>query len=118
VRVKLDENVTVATVRLFAAAGHEAATVTDEELSGAPDEELLDVCRREGRLLVTFDLGFGDIRAHPPGTHPGVVLVRLADQQPTVVVGVLRRFLDDHDLDQLVGALAVVTHDRVRIRRP
>lgn len=44
-------------------------------------------------MLVTFDLGFGDIRAYPPASHSGVVLLRLADQRPDVVADVLGRFL-------------------------
>lgn len=117
-KIKLDENVTVAALDLFASFDHQAHSVHDEAMTGAPDLELLDVCRREDRLLVTFDLGFGDLRAHPPGTHRGVVLLRLPDQQPDAVLAVLRRLLKSHDLDQLTRCLVVVTNERVRIRRP
>ena len=117
-KVKLDENVTVAATRVLTAAGHEAETVTGQGLSGTADETLLAACRREGRVLVTFDLGFGDIRAHPPGTHAGVVLLRLSDQQPQAVVDVLGRLLAVHDLDELAGALVVVSDKHVRVRRP
>ena len=36
-------------------------------------------------MLVTFDLGFAEVRAYPPGTHPGVLALRLSDQQPAAV---------------------------------
>ena len=68
-------------------------------------------------MLVTFDVGFGNLRAYPPGTHNGIVLLRLADQRPDATLDVLRRFLIGHALDDLAGALIVVSDDRVRIRR-
>lgn len=116
-RVKLDENVTVRAKSLFAEAGHEADSVTDEGMTGVHDDRLLAVCVREHRLLVTFDVGFGDVRAHAPGTHAGVVLMRLRDQQPAATLDVLRRVLATHDLDSFAGALVVVTDENVRIRR-
>ncbi|MGH8895771.1 MAG: DUF5615 family PIN-like protein [Egibacteraceae bacterium] len=78
--------------------GHKADSVPDEELTGAPDPTLLDACRREERILVTFDVRFGYVRVYPPDTYPGILLLRLADQQPDAVRHVLRRFLADHDL--------------------
>jgi predicted nuclease of predicted toxin-antitoxin system len=77
VKVKLDENVTVVASSVLTAAGHDADTVSDERLTGVDDETLLQVCQREQRMLITFDVGLGDVRAHPPGSHHGVVLLRL-----------------------------------------
>jgi len=33
--------------------------------------------RRDERFLITQDLDFSDIRQFKPGTHPGLLLVRL-----------------------------------------
>lgn len=116
-RIKLDENITVLAADVLSRAGHhDVHSVPDEAITGAPDAALWSVCQREHRMLVTFDLGFGDVRSYPPGTHYGVVLLRLTDQQPDVVLDVLRRFLATHDLDALAGCLVVVDDHRVRIR--
>jgi predicted nuclease of predicted toxin-antitoxin system len=117
VRVKLDENVPAGAVAVFTGAGHDVHTVPDEDLAGRPDGDVWAACVAERRMLVTFDLGFGDIRAYPPATHSGVVLLRLADQRPEAVADVLRRFLADYDLDALSGHLVVVTDTVVRLRR-
>ncbi|MGH3922733.1 MAG: DUF5615 family PIN-like protein [Pseudonocardiaceae bacterium] len=114
-KIKLDENAVVAAKDLFFSLGHEADSVPDEEMTGAPDPTLLDACRREERVLATFDLGFGDARVYPPDTYPGIVLLRLADQQPDAVPHVLRRLLADHDLDWLAGCLIIVTDQQARI---
>ena len=116
-RVKLDENITAAAKALIAQHGHEVDTVADEGLAGATDSVLIEACRSDARMLVTLDVGFGNLRAYQPGTHNGIVLLRLADQRPDATLDVLRRFLIGHVLDELAGALIVVSDDRVRIRR-
>ncbi len=116
-RVKLDENITAAAKALIAQHGHEVDTIPDEGLTGAADPVVIEVCRSDERMLVTFDIGFGDVRRYPPGSHHGIVLLRLADQRPDITLDLLRRFLAEHRLDDLAGALLVVTDDRVRIRR-
>ena len=75
-----------------------------------------DILRRSMRLLITFDVGFGDVRAYPPSEHAGIVLLRLRDQQPQATLDVQRRFLPSQDLTQLEHSLCVVAEDRVRIR--
>lgn len=115
-KLKLDENVTVATVAVLTEAGHDVHTVADEALTGRPDADVWAACRTEQRMLVTFDLGFADVRSYPPGTHGGVVVLRLADQRPDAVVPVVRELVATHDLDALAGRLVVVTERMVRVR--
>ena len=102
---------------MLAQHGHEVDTVADEGLIGGADSLVIEACRSDERLLLTFDVGFGDLRVYPPGSHHGIVLLRLADQRPDSTLDVLRRFLIEHMLDDLDGAVVVVSDDRVRIRR-
>jgi predicted nuclease of predicted toxin-antitoxin system len=117
VKVKLDENITTAARALIAEHGHQVDAIVDEGLMGAVDSVVFEACRSDERMLVTFDVGFGDVRLYRPGSHNGIVLLRLADQRPDATLDVLRRFLIGHVLDDLAGALIVVSDDRVRIRR-
>jgi predicted nuclease of predicted toxin-antitoxin system len=68
------------------------------------------------RMLFTFDKGFGDIRAYPPGTHPGIVVLRLTDESAATVRQAVTDLLDDHPLENLVGAIVVLNRGRVRVR--
>lgn len=65
-RFKVDENLPVDVAEVLRKNGHDAATVNDEALSGAPDPDLAALIKRENRALITLDLGFADIRAFPP----------------------------------------------------
>lgn len=70
-RLKLDENLARAHRRLLEAAGHDAADVHDERLAGASDELLWSHVCAEGRILVTLDTDFSDVRRFSPGSHQG-----------------------------------------------
>ena len=61
-RFKVDENLPVEVAALLRAAGHEADTVTEEGVGGSQDPDLATLIQREGRALITLDLGFADIR--------------------------------------------------------
>jgi predicted nuclease of predicted toxin-antitoxin system len=69
-KFKTDENLPSEVVDHLRLAGFDAMTVVERRLSGAPDARVAAVCHDEGRVLVTLDLDFADIRAHPPGTGP------------------------------------------------
>lgn len=76
-KLKLDENVDVRVATWLRVAGHDVATVPGQGLTSAPDEELIDVCRTEGRCLVTCDRGYGNRLKYKPSDYAGIVLIRL-----------------------------------------
>ena len=55
--------------------------------------EIADVCRREGRILVSLDLCSSDIRACPPGDWPGFMVLRLWRRNKPRVLGAFRKAL-------------------------
>lgn len=75
-RFKLDENLDVRAEAALSSAGHDVATVVGQGLGGATDSAIAQAVGVEGRVLVTLDRGFADLRAYPPGTHPGIVVLR------------------------------------------
>lgn len=117
-RLKLDENITVVAKDPLVALGHDVDTVPDEHLAGRPDADVLAAAVTNERALVTFDLGLGDPRAYPPGSHRGVILLRLRDQQPGNVLSVLQGLAENHDLNEFAGCIVVVTEGLIRIRWP
>lgn len=67
--VKLDENVPDSVATVLREAGHDVALARDQQLVGAVDERVLSVAASEGRVLVTLDRDFTDIRRRPTAGH-------------------------------------------------
>ena len=76
-KLKLDENVDIRVATWLRIAGHDVATVPGQGLISLPDEELIDVCRSEGRCLVTCDRGYGNRLKYNPPDYAGIVIIRL-----------------------------------------
>src|SRR6266702_3608343 len=71
VRFKLDENLPASSAGVLVSAGHDADPVSGEGLAGALDPDVVPAATAAGRILLTLDLGMGDFRAYPPGSHAG-----------------------------------------------
>lgn len=80
-KLKLDENLPSRAINVLRALGHDVETAVEEGLAGEDDPVLLAAATSEGRLLVTMDRGLGDIRAYPPGTHAGILVIRLISRR-------------------------------------
>ncbi|MEM1307916.1 MAG: DUF5615 family PIN-like protein [Cyanobacteria bacterium P01_H01_bin.153] len=59
-RLKLDKNIGQLGSALLKQAGHDVATVVEQGLASTPDENLIEVCRGEGRCLVPLDFDFSN----------------------------------------------------------
>lgn len=92
--------------------GHEAVSVHDD-VPPPDDDTLLARARREARILITTDKGFGERIVRHRKAHAGVILLRLDDERTANKLDVMGRLLDQH-LDGLPGAFVVVTERRVR----
>jgi predicted nuclease of predicted toxin-antitoxin system len=78
-KIKLDENLPTRLGALLESLGHLVDTVADEGLTGRPDADVWIAAQKEGRFLITQDLDFSDTRQFQPGTHSGLLLVRLRE---------------------------------------
>jgi predicted nuclease of predicted toxin-antitoxin system len=117
VRFLADMGVSVSVAAARRALGHDVVHARERGLARAPDGVLLDTARREQRVVLTFDLDFGDLLAASGARLPSVVLFRLRDQTPASVTPRLRRLLEERGQDLATGALVVVEHARYRLRR-
>ena len=102
-RFKLDENLSPMIAGLLREAGHNAATVAEQGLAGAEDPDVASVCLDEGRVLLTLDLDFSDVRAYPPHRYPGLIVLRISSQAPRRQLEVVSRMLPSLSSRSLQG---------------
>lgn len=117
-KFKLDENMPSDFKSLLRNRGCEADGVIEEGLCGADDPPILAAATKEGRILLTSDLDFADIRQYPFGSHAGIVVFRLRDQRWKTLEKPASKLLEGGDLPALEGGLAIVDETRVRWKRP
>jgi predicted nuclease of predicted toxin-antitoxin system len=79
-KLKLDENLGTRIATLLRSAGHDVATVPGQDLSSTADTQLIEICRREQRCLVTLDRGFGNRLRFIPSEYSGIAVIRLPKQ--------------------------------------
>lgn len=117
-KFKLDENLPASSAAILEAAGHDADIVTTEGLTGAPDPDVAAAATATGRILISLDRGLGDIRSYPPGSHAGIVVLRLADQSPATVSKAITDLASLTEATSLGGAVAVLQPGLLRLRHP
>jgi len=116
--IKLDENLPAVLAQVLADFGHEADTSPDEGLAGHDDRDIWDAVLKTGRFLFTQDLDFSDIRQFTPGTHPGLLLIRLDHASRQSLIDRVRQMLETEDIETWHGCLVVATRTKIRVRRP
>lgn len=117
-KFKLDENLPVSSARSLTKSGHDVDTVAAEGLTGAADPDVVAAAAAEARVLITLDRGMGDIRAYPPGSHAGIVVLRLTDQSAPAVDDAVTELANFAGLEALGGAVTVLQRGMLRIRHP
>jgi predicted nuclease of predicted toxin-antitoxin system len=115
-RLKIDENLPVELAELLADARHEAVTVFAQHLQGQNGSRIAQVCGREGRVLITLDLDFADMRAYPPQHYPDFIVLRVGTQDKPHILHVFERAIALIGAEPLEHRLWIVEETRVRIR--
>jgi len=73
-KIWVDENIPLMTVRALREEGHDVLDIRGTPDEGIEDEILWNMIQKEGRLLITTDKGFTQHRNDP---HHGILIVRL-----------------------------------------
>ena len=98
-------------------SGHDADHLAERQLHKSSDSEIVELARRENRIVLTHDLDFGYLMAVSQYQLPSVIIFRLSDMRPTNVVKHLRLALTRHEAALTSGAILSVTERRIRVRR-
>ena len=116
-RFLADMGISVTTVRALRQRGHDAVHAGELGLDREPDNAVLQRARTDGRIVLTFDLDFGDLLAAGGQTLPSVIVFRLQDETPASVTPRLMRVIAERQAELSGGAIIVVQESRYRLRR-
>jgi hypothetical protein len=117
-RFLVDANMPRQTVERLAALGHDAVDVRQILPASAPDSEVAELARREGRTIVTRDIGFGDPRTYPPALYAGIIVFRTAERaRRDDVLMLVEHVIGQIATTDLSGYLVVADAQKIRVRR-
>ena len=102
-KIKLDENLPVRLAEELTALGHDVDTVPAEGLTGQSDPDIWQAAQRSNRFLVTQDLDFSDLRRFEPGTHAGLLLLRLREPSRSQLLHHLQTLFEMEDVSSWGG---------------
>ena len=98
--------------------GHEALDARDCGLRGKSDDEVFKFAQKEGAIVFTSDLGFGNFLYYPVGSHSGIVIVHFPNEVSTSEmnrqIGSMFEQLSEEDFK---GSLVILEPSRIRLRR-
>ena len=117
-QIKLDQNLPADLAEILPEFGHDVDTAPGEGLIGREDAAIWSAAQTDKRLLITQDLDFSDLRRFQPGTHGGIMLLRLRQPSRQALINRVRRVFHDEEVSGWAGCFAVVTESKVRVRKP
>ena len=117
-KIKLDENLPGRLISELQTLGHDVDGVRMEQMAGCDDLQVWQAAQASERFLITQDLDFSDARLYTPGTHAGLLLVRLAHPGRDALVARLATLFATEAVHQWMGCLVVATDTKIRVKRP
>jgi predicted nuclease of predicted toxin-antitoxin system len=116
-RFLADMGVSMRAVEWLRSSGHDATHLRDEGLQKSPNGEIFQKAIRENRIVLTFDLDFGEIVAGSRGGSVGVILFRLRNTRAGFLIQRLKSVLEQSAEELAQGAVVLVEDGRHRVRR-
>jgi predicted nuclease of predicted toxin-antitoxin system len=116
-RFLADMGVSKRVVDWLRSEGHDALHLREQGLQHLPNGQIFAKAHQEQRVVLTFDLDFGEILAASAGKTVSVVLFRLRNTRTEHVIARLQAILSQssHELEQ--GAIVLVEDRRHRVRK-
>ncbi|MHB1418270.1 MAG: DUF5615 family PIN-like protein, partial [Bacillota bacterium] len=112
-----DENIFPSTLQLIRSKGHDVLDIKEANFYGITDAEVIQLARKEDRVLLTLDMHFTNIFLFPPSQTPGIIVVRIKPAIPAKVDVIVALFLEQLKPEEVRGALSIISERGTRTFR-
>ncbi len=117
-KIKLNENLPARLAGILTQLGHETDTVAQEGLTGRDDGHVWEAAQKADRFLMTQDLDFSDLRRFAPGTHAGLLLLRLREPGRNALIRRVQTIFKTEEVGRWKGCFVLITEHKIRVRSP
>jgi predicted nuclease of predicted toxin-antitoxin system len=97
--------------------GHDATHASTTGLAQASDQEILEVAKKNQRIVVTADLDYPRLLALVAASGPGIILFRGGDFSEKETTSLMARILEAIPAEEFAISVVVVDKKRIRKRR-
>lgn len=111
-----DACIDIRVIKWLRSQGYDAIHLREEGLQRLPDEEIFKKAISENRVILTFDMNFGEIIALSKGEKASVILFRFHNTRTSQVIVRLSAVLADSKDALDKGAVVIIEESRHRIR--
>jgi len=113
-KLLVDENLSPKTVQFLRSKGFDVLSI-GEDHEGFSDAEIAGIAKEQGRVILTFDLDFGEIFFLHGGS---IVVLKTRSKKPRWINQVLEKLFRKTEADGIdpLGKLIVVSENRIRVR--
>ena len=114
----IDEDMPRSTAKVLELHGYKALDIRDYGLRGKSDEEIFKFARKEKGVILTGDLGFGNLLSFPLGRHFGIVIAHFPNEISVSELNnqIIKSF-DKVIESDFNGNLIIIEPGKIRIRR-
>lgn len=114
----IDEDMPRSTAKILKSKGYEVLDVRDCGLRGKSDKEVFKFTQQEGAVLLTGDMGFGNLLHFPVGSHSGIVIAHFPNEiSPFELNSQIIKAFDTLIEIDFKGNLIILEPGKIRIRR-
>ena len=113
----LDAALSPETAGFLRRLGYDTEDLISLKLHHLSDEKVVELAKRKSRIIITFDLGFGQLYHFKHKGQVGIIILRLRSQTVESVNKILGRFLQKKTIEKqkLERALIVIDEAEFRI---
>jgi predicted nuclease of predicted toxin-antitoxin system len=114
----IDEDMPRSTGKILYDHDYNVKDIRDFGLRGATDQEVYLFAQGNQSVIITGDLGFGNILQFPIGSHFGIVIAHFPNEMTTSEMNrqLIERFKDLTEED-FKGSLIIIEPGKIRIKR-
>ncbi|HAM52552.1 MAG TPA: hypothetical protein DCP92_18325 [Nitrospiraceae bacterium] len=116
-RFLADMGISMRVVEWLRSNGHDVVHLREQKLFSLPDNEIFDRAINESRIILTFDLDFGEIVALSKSRKVSVILFRLRNTTTPFVIKRLDTVMTESAALLEETHIVIIEENRYRIRK-
>ncbi len=116
-RFLADMGISMRIVEWLRSNGHDVVHLREQKLFSLPDNEIFDRAINESRIILTFDLDFGEIVALSKSRKVSVILFRLRNTTTPFVIKRLDTVMTESAALLEETHIVIIEENRYRIRK-